>query len=248
MANIQDRSWKSRVGMICVYAILILFTVLAIYPLIWLTLNSFKTTTEFQLNKLGFPGTVERVNADGSITKFTPTLINYVDAWTRGKFPMLIFNSVLYTAVTTIVVIIFSFMSGFAFAKIRPNTKTTKGLYGSYVIGILMTLQSIMVPLFLVINWMGMYDTRIGVLIPYIGIGMPMGVYLATEYIRSIPGALVESARIDGAKYGKIFTSIIFPMGKPVATTLAILSVTGTWNEFMLINILTSNDKYKSLP
>ncbi|MDD7256648.1 carbohydrate ABC transporter permease [Bullifex porci] len=248
MANIKDKSWKSNLGMVIVYAILIVFTVLAIYPLIWLTLNSFKTTTEFQLNKLGLPGTVERLNADGSITKFKPTVINYVDAWTRGKFPILIFNSVLYTAVTTIVVIIFSFMSGFAFAKIRPNTKTTKGLYGSYVIGILMTLQSIMVPLFLVINWMGLYDTRIGVLIPYIGIGMPMGVYLATEYIRSIPSALVESARIDGARYGKIFTSIIFPMGKPVATTLAILSVTGTWNEFMLINILTSNDKYKSLP
>ena len=248
MANIKDRSWKTRLGMFVVYAILIVFTVLAIYPLIWLTLNSFKTTTEFQLNKLGLPGTVERVNADGSITKFRPTIINYVDAWTRGKFPILIFNSILYTGITTIVVIIFSFMSGFAFAKIRPNTKTTKGLYGSYVIGILMTLQSIMVPLFLVINWMGMYDTRLGVLIPYIGIGMPMGVYLATEYIRSIPSALVESARIDGAKYLKIFSSIIFPMGKPVATTLAILSVTGTWNEFMLINILTSNDKYKSLP
>ena len=131
MANIKDKSWKSHLGMVIVYAILIVFTVLAIYPLIWLTLNSFKTTTEFQLNKLGLPGTVERLNADGSITKFKPTVINYVDAWTRGKFPILIFNSVLYTAVTTIVVIIFSFMSGFAFANIRPNTKTTTGLYGT---------------------------------------------------------------------------------------------------------------------
>ena len=75
-----------------------------------------------------------------------------------------------------------------------------------------------------------------------------MGVYLCTEYIKSVPDALVESARIDGAKYFRIFGSIIVPMAKPVATTLGILTISGTWNEFMLINILTSNDKYKSLP
>ena len=77
MANIKDKSWKSHLGMVIVYAILIVFTVLAIYPLIWLTLNSFKTTTEFQLNKLGLPGTVERLNADGillmySVARYTP--------------------------------------------------------------------------------------------------------------------------------------------------------------------------------
>jgi raffinose/stachyose/melibiose transport system permease protein len=76
------------------------------------------------------------------------------------------------------------------------------------------------------------------VLIPYIGIGLPIGVYLATAYIKGIPNEVIESARIDGAKYLRIFWSIILPMAAPVATTVAILQVTGTWNEFMLINIL----------
>ena len=94
---------------------------------------------------------------------------------------------------------------------------------------------------------MGLYNTRLGVLILYIGIGMPMGVYLGTEYIKSIPDALVESARIDGATYGRIFWRIIVPCPSR-AVTVAILTVTGTWNEFMLINILTSSDGLKSLP
>ena len=111
-----------------------------------------------------------------------------------------------------------------------------------------MTLQSIMIPLFVMINQVGLYDTKLGVLIPYVGIGLPMGVYLCTEYIKSVPDALVESARIDGAKYFRIFGSIIVPMAKPVATTLAILTISGTWNEFMLINMLTSSTKNKSLP
>lgn len=232
MANIQDKSWKSRLGLTVVYILLAIFTILALYPLIWLFINSFKTTTEFQLNKLGMPK--------------EPTFINYKDAWVRGKFPMLIFNSFFYTIITTVAIVVLSFMAGFAFAKLK--SKATPILHGSFVIGLLMTLQCIMVPLFLMINKMGLYDTRLGVLFPYIGIGMPMGIYLATEYIKSIPTALIESARIDGAKYFKIFRAIILPMGTPVAITLAILTVTGTWNEFMLINILTSSDSIKSLP
>ncbi len=233
MRDIKDtRSTRARINLVLTYLVMIFFTVMAIYPLIWLVMNSFKTTTEFQLNKLGIPKDW--------------VLINYQDAWVRGKFPTLIINSIIYTGVTTVATLIFSFMAGFAFAKI-PN-KATKYLHGSFVIGLLLTLQSIMVPLFLIINWVGLYNSRLGVLIPYIGIAMPMGIYLGTEYIKSIPTALVESARIDGATYMKIFLSIVVPMAAPVGVTVAILTVTGTWNEFMLINILTSSDALKSLP
>jgi len=232
MNDIKDHSTRSRFGSAVIYLVMIFFTVMALYPLFWLVVSSFKTTTEFQMNKLGFP------------KKWVT--INYKDAWVRGKFPMLIVNSVIYTGITTLAILVFSAMAGFGFAKIRH--KATSILYGSFVIGILLTLQSIMVPLFLIVNWVGLYNTRLGVLIPYIGIGMPMGVYLGTEYIKSIPDALVESARIDGATYGRIFWRIIVPMSIPVAVTVAILTVTGTWNEFMLINILTSSDGLKSLP
>ncbi|AEC02118.1 carbohydrate ABC transporter permease [Parasphaerochaeta coccoides] len=236
--DIHDRSSiSSRIGLVVTYCVMGIFTALAIVPILWLLMNSFKTTQEFQLSMLNWPG---------STPGYEATLINYVDAWTRGKFPGLIINSIIYTGVTTVVIIIFSMMASFAFAKMQH--RATKFLHGSFVIGLLLTLQSIMVPLFLLINWSGLYDTRLGVLIPYIGIGMPMGVYLGTEFIKSIPDALVESARIDGATYMRIFRSIIVPMAMPVATTTAILTVTGTWNEFMLINILTSRDAIKSLP
>ncbi|MBZ4673404.1 MAG: ABC-type transporter, integral rane subunit [Spirochaeta sp.] len=233
MRDVKDtRSTRAKINLGLIYAVMIFFTVMAIYPLLWLVMNSFKTTTEFQLNKLGIPQDW--------------VLINYQDAWVRGKFPTLILNSIIYTGITTVATLVFSFMAGFAFAKI-PH-KATKYIHGSFVIGLLLTLQSIMVPLFLIINWVGLYNSRLGVLIPYIGIAMPMGIYLGTEYIKSIPTALVESARIDGATYMKIFISIIVPMAAPVGVTVAILTVTGTWNEFMLINILTSSDALKSLP
>ena len=230
MADIRKDSFAAK---FVIYFILCIFAVLAIYPILWLLLQSFKSTQEYiTTNKFGFP------------KKWV--FLNYTIAWKQGQFSVLIFNSIFYTSVTVIFVILLSFMQGFAFGKL-PN-KTTRLLHGVYIVGILLTIQSIMVPLFLLINMVGLYNTRLGILISYIGISMPMGVYLSTEYIKNIPESLVESARIDCAKYFKIFTSIILPMAVPVAVTVSLFTFTNAWNEFMFINILTSKDSLRSIP
>jgi len=230
MADVRK---TNLVSLVLMYAIVITFTVLAIYPIFWLIIQSFKTTQEYMTaSKLAFP----------QMWFYR----NYPISWTNGRFGILIINSILYTSVTVVAIIVLSFMAGFAFAKIP--SKLTPVLHGSFIIGILLTLQSILVPLFLMINAVGLYNTRLGVLIPYIGIGLPFGVYLSTEYIKSIPASVIESARLDGARYLRIFRSIVMPIASPVAATVAILGITGTWNEFMLINILVSRTELKSLP
>ena len=230
MADIRKTNYP---GLILMYAIVILFTILAVYPLFWLVIQSFKTTQDYMLHsKLAFP--------DEWFYR------NYPLTWAIGNFGILFFNSIVYTASTVIGVIILSFMAGFAFAKLP--SKVTPILHGSFIIGILITIQCIMIPLFLLINWVGLYDSRIGVLIPYIGLGLPMAVYLSTAYIKSIPNEVIESARIDGARYLAIFRTIVMPMAAPVAATVAILQISGTWNEFMMINILVSRTELKSLP
>ena len=229
----MDVRGASPVSKTLIYAVVLLFAVLAIYPVFWLVIQSFKTTQEYLTSsKLAFPK-----------LWFTG---NYPYAWNLGKFGILLMNSVFYSVVTVAAVVVLGLMAGFAFSKIP--SKATPILHGLFIIGILLTLQSIMVPLFLMVNATGLYNTRLGVLIPYIGLGLPMGVYLGTEFVRSIPGALIESARLEGAAYFRIFRSIIFPMCAPVAVTVAIITFTGTWNEFMLINILTSDDAIKSIP
>lgn len=214
------------------YAVMLLFTAMTLYPIFWLIMNSFKSTREFQVSQLAFPK--------------EPTLSNYVEAWKMGDFGLLFPNSILYTIGATLGIVFVSLLAGFAFAKIA--SRATKPLYNGFVIGILITAQSLMIPLFLEINLLGLYNTRIAVLLVYIGTGLPLGVYLATEYIKSIPSALVESARIDGAGFFTIFRKIILPMSMPVAVTLSILNISNIWNEFALINILVSRTELKSLP
>jgi raffinose/stachyose/melibiose transport system permease protein len=220
---------------ITAYVVMILFALMTVYPIFWLIMNSFKTKTEYQMNRIGFPQ--------------APTLNNYLGplgAWKLGDFSKLIPNSLIYTIGATVGIIIFSVLAGFAFAKI-PR-KVTAPLYGSFVIGLLLSVQSLLIPLFLEVNLLGIYNTRFAVLLVYVGAGLPLGIYLSTEFIKGIPTSLVESARIDGGTYFKIFWSIILPMTIPVATTLAILNITGIWNEFALINILVSKTELKSLP
>ena len=217
---------------IFVYFVMVLFTVLAIYPIFWLVIQSFKTTQEYLTsNKLSFP---KRWFVD-----------NYPYAWRMGEFSVLFANTVFYTAVTVISVVTLSLMAGFGFSKLK--FRITPFLHGLFIIGILLTIQSILVPLFLLVNAAKLHNTRLGILIPYIGMGLPMGVYLCTDFIKGIPSELIESARIDGAGYLMIFRNIVFPMCVPVAVTLAIITFTATWNEFVLVNILTTSNSLKSL-
>jgi len=214
------------------YIMMIVFTIMTLYPIFWLLMNSFKSTREFQMSQLSLPA--------------APTLANYVEAWKMGDFGLLFPNSILYTAGATIGIVFVSLLAGFAFAKIR--SRATTPIYNGFIIGLLLTTQSLMIPLFLEVNLLGIYNTRVAVLLVYIGAGLPLGVYLATEYIKSIPNALIESARIDGAGFFTIFARIVVPMSIPVAVTLSILNITSIWNEFALINILVSRTELKSLP
>ncbi|MCE5255518.1 MAG: carbohydrate ABC transporter permease [Spirochaetaceae bacterium] len=222
----------SFAGRFFAYLIMVIFAIMTVYPIFWLIMNSFKTTREFQLNQIGFPKDF--------------TLSNYVEAWKMGDFGLLFPNSLIYTGGATIGIIFFSLLAGFALGKL--HSRATKPIYGSFMIGILLTTQTLMIPLFLEVNMLGIYNTRFAVLLVYIGSGLPLGIYLATEYIRSIPTALIESARIDGAGFFTIFKRIIVPMSKPVSTTIAILNISNIWNEFAIINILVSKTELKSLP
>jgi raffinose/stachyose/melibiose transport system permease protein len=241
------------VGKASAYVVMGLFALMTIYPIIWLCINSFKSTTEYLVDKVSLPK--EWI------------LSNYVGAWTLGTFDQLIWNSILYTVTAAAGSIILAVLAGFAFAKI--SNKATGPIYGSFVLGILLSITSIMVPLYLevsqidkilgdffhTVGWMAdpsdfhlFYNTRIGVILIYIGAGLPMAVYLCTEYVKSIPDSLIEAARIDGAGYFTIFWRIILPMAAPIATTVAVITVPNVWNEFALINIIVSDTGLKSLP
>jgi raffinose/stachyose/melibiose transport system permease protein len=240
-------------GKALAYAVMGLFSFMAVFPILWLIMNSFKSSSDYQLDKIGLP------------KEFFP--INYQGAWQIGDFSILLPNSVFYTVVGTAGVVLLATLAGFAFAKL--GGKAAKPMYGSFVIGIMLSLSSLMIPLFLQLSQMDLalgslfvsmglikdsrafhlfYNTRFGVILVYIGSGLPLAIYMITEYIRGIPTSLVEAARIDGASYWRIFARIILPMCVPIITTVSIITLPGIWNEFALINIIVGKLDLQSLP
>lgn len=248
-----SRGLLPRLGRGLAYAVMSLFSLMTVYPVLWLIYNSFKPNAEFMVDKVGLPKDW--------------ILSNYEGAWVLGTFDRLILNSVVFTLVSAAGIILLSVLAGFAFAKLRH--RATRPIYGSFVMGILLSITSLMVPLFIQVTQIDLaleaglkalglvkhsgefhlfYNTAFGVNLIYIGSGLPMAVYLCTEFLRSVPDSLVEAARIDGARFGSIFWRIILPLSSPIATTIAVITIPGLWNEFALINILVSDENLKTLP
>jgi raffinose/stachyose/melibiose transport system permease protein len=240
-------------GKAIAYAVMGLFALMAVYPILWLCINSFKSNADYQLNKAGLP------------LQWYP--VNYKGAWVIGDFATFIPNSIIYTLVGTLGVVLLATFAGFAFAKLSHKPKGI--MYNSFVLGILLSISSLMIPLFLQLSQLDktlgiffasikllkdpqafhfFYNTRIGVILVYVGSGLPLAIYLTTEYVRGIPTSLVEAARIDGASYFTIFRAIILPICVPIITTVAIITLPGIWNEFALINIIVGKTDLQSLP
>ncbi|WP_076488438.1 carbohydrate ABC transporter permease [Alkalispirochaeta americana] len=223
----MSRGWR-----LFAYVFLLTFTVITLFPLIWMLYSSFKLQGEIMFHPLGWPR--------------DPTLKNYHDAWRMGNMGVAAMNSVIYTGFGTFFTVLFSLAAGFALTKFGYSS--ARVYFGVFTLGLLITVNAVITPLFIMQTRIGLYDTRIGVILPYIAFGLPMAVLLACSYIRGIPDSLVEAAVIDGATYVQVFFRIIIVVASPVMATIAVLTFLRNWNEFILVFILTSGESMRSLP
>lgn len=228
----KEKSVKGVFFKVISYTVFITFTGLTILPLVWLAYSSFKPKIEIWKYGLALPK--------------NPTIQNYIGAWKIGHMGQYMINSFIYTTVSTGVLIILCMMVAFAFTKLKYKT-ITPILYYTFLMGLLITLQAIIVPLFIFEIRVGLLDTHLGLIIVYIVIQLPLSIYLATEFVKGIPDSIIESAKIDGASYFQIFLKIILPMCKPVIATIAIIAVLFYWNEFLLAYIFTSSHATRPL-
>lgn len=230
--NILERKRINPGTKVIAYTFLLTFTILTLMPLIWLLYSSFKLQGEIMLFPFGLPK--------------NPTIENYLSAWKLGNMGIAALNSIFYTSVATIITIFLSLSIGFSLTKF--GYKSAKIYYSIFTLGLLITVNSVIAPLFVMETNLGLYNTRLGVILPYIAFGLPMAVLLSTSYILGIPDSLIEAAVIDGATYMQIFYRIILIICSPVLATIAILTFLKNWNEFILVFILTSGENMRSLP
>jgi raffinose/stachyose/melibiose transport system permease protein len=220
-------SWR-----VAAYILMLIFAVLTIFPLLWLFYSSFKPHAEIVVHPLGLPR--------------HPSLGNYFRAWELGSLGTALMNSFIYTSAATTATLFLALAAAFGITKFP--FKSGAFFTAAFAAGLMITVHAVIIPLFLAEVKAGIVNRRIGVILPYIAFDLPMSVMIAVSYVRGIPGALIESAEIDGAKYRYIFWKMIVPLSTPVIATMAILSFLRHWNEFLFVFVFTTKIAMKSLP
>jgi ABC-type glycerol-3-phosphate transport system permease component len=203
--------------------------IVVFFPFFWMAVTSLKTAPEIQRVPL-------QVAPDHWLN-----FANYAEVFKRQPFLRFLFNSALVASVAAVSSLIVSSLAGFGFAKYRfPG----RDLFFLAVVGILMVpFQSVVVPLYVWMNDLGLIDTYAGIVLP--DLVSVFGVFLMRQAIEMIPNDYIDAARIDGASELRIFFTVILPAVKPAMATLLIIKFMWSWNEFFWPMVVTSSPEMK---
>lgn len=214
------------------YAYMIFFVAIAISPLIWAFLSSFKTYAEINSSAISLPKSI--------------TFKNYASAFQYAPIAKYFFNSVMIVGCSVLVTVMFVAMCAYVTSRFDFKMKAVIVLLISA--SLMLPAQAISQPLFTIMRALKIFDTKLGLVIVYSAMGIPMSFFVMMSYYKTISPALEESAYIDGATFFKTFVYIILPLAKPGLVTIAMLQFINTWNEFYFALMLTSGDRARTIP
>ena len=226
----KSRNLKSKLLQIPILFIFICLAVVMLLPIVWMLLSSFKP--------------------DNEIIKYPPTLFptaytlkNFIKCTQRIDIWVYLKNSFIYSFGATIPSLLVNTMAGYAFA--RYNFKGKDIIFVIFLATMMIPFQVIMIPSFLEVHALGMYDNYAGLIIPKIAAAY--WIFMMRSAFSGLPKELEEAARIDGLSEFCIYARIMMPLIKPALVTLIILSVNGNWNDLLWPLIITSNSKMRTL-
>jgi len=218
----------SRIGG---YLVLGFFAVVFLYPFVIQLTNTFKSEADATANPL-------------SPVPHPFDSSSFVHIFDGTNFPLWLLNSVLVTVLATGGRIFFDSLAGYALARLRFGGR--RAVFAAILAVMAVPNVVLLIPKFLVLNQLGIYDSYVGLILPLIVDAT--GVFIMKQFFESIPVSVEEAARIDGASVFRTYWSIVLPIGRPALITLTILSFQGSWNEFPHTLVSVQNPDLFTLP
>lgn len=220
-----------RLGDVVLNAAALGVAVLTLFPLIWMVSVSFMDAGE----AAQFPP---------PIWPASPTLEHYRTLFEAQGVGRYLLNSAVLATLATLLALLITVPAGYAFAKLRFRGR--ERLLQTLMAALVVPGQIGTLPLFLMLQRMGLVNTFAGALVPWLA--SIFGIYLVREYARSIPDEMLEAARIDGASEWQIFRHIVLPGLQPILVTLALFVFLGSWNDFLWPLIILTDQNNYTLP
>jgi raffinose/stachyose/melibiose transport system permease protein len=218
-----------RMRSVAVVLLLSAYAVVAVGPLVFMLLQSFRPSAEIFNDPLGMPTELY--------------LDNYTEAWREARFATYFTNSVLVVVAAVALCTLVSAMAAYPLA--RYDFRGNGVLTAYFIAGLTLPIELAVVPIFYLLGSFGMVDSRFGLMLVYAATGIPFSVFILAAFFRSLPRDLEEAARLDGAGEFRIFARVMLPLVKPALATVAIFQFVQLWNDFFFpLVLLRSTDKY----
>ena len=222
--------WTS--ALVLIYAFLILMMVLYLAPLLWTFMVSFKSNAEIFTAPFALPKVIE--------------LGNYIVAWTAGHLGTATMNSFVVCFVTLVLSMVLGAMISFAIGVMR--WKGSNAVLTYFMLGMMIPVHCVLIPLFTRFAKIGLSNSLIGLVIPYLTFSLPTTIFIMTGFFRNIPHELLESACIDGANIYQIFGKVALPLARTGFFVTGLMTFVANWNELLLAMVFISDDSKKTLP
>jgi multiple sugar transport system permease protein len=205
--------------------------VFCLFPFYWLLNISLKTGGDL---------------SSADVIPPNPSLDNYTSIFQNSSFTRALGNSAIVSLSTTFIGVVVGSFAAYALARLKMKFKF--GLL-ALVLSITTFPQiAIAAPLFRLWSDIGLYDTLIGLVIPYLTFALPLSIYILVSFFKEIPKDLEEAALVDGATHFQAFRKVVVPLAAPGLATTAILTFISAWNEFLLAFTLTSSPSARTVP
>ena len=215
-----------------VQLVLVLNSLVMLYPIVAMLLSAFKPTGEIYATPFALPQEWR--------------LDNFQEIWTGTSFPRYMANSVIVTVSSTASILVLGTMAAYALA--RYSFRGNEAIYLFFLSGLMVPLKLAIIPLFIQLRDLGLLDSRLGLVFVYTAMGLPSAVFILTGFLRTLPGELEQSARIDGASEARIMWSIMLPLTRPAMVIAGIQNAVPIWNDFFFPLVLIQSDLRKTLP
>lgn len=171
---------------------------------------------------------------------------NFLDAWNQFGLGPLFLNSLVVTTVSVVVAVTASVLAAYGFARLK--FRGSEVLFLVILLGLMIPPAAVIIPLFVEIRALGLYDTHIGLSLVYVAFGLPISILVLRSFFAGIPRELLEAARIDGASEHWILWAVVVPIAKAPIATVSILLFLFCWNDFFLALVLLRDQGTYTLP
>lgn len=215
-----------KVGKCIMYLLTGFYALTCIYPVLWLFLASLKTSTEFTYNILGLP----RIWYFG----------NFEYVFTELALPKYMFNTLRITVCVLILTLLFSFINGYFIARFRFRLRNV--IYATYTCNLFIPVHAILVPSYIMFVRIGLYNQWYSTILPIVCMQLTTSTFLVQSYVSAMPVEMEEAAAIDGSSFTRTLFTIVFPIVRPIISTIAIMTFFASWNEFVFSQILFQTD------